>query len=140
MKQAGIRLKAPVKKAILEALSERDETAAICYDKEGRPEPDPKLRDYERVPLDEDIHAYFRREVQPYVPDAWINEHVRDERDGGVGKVGYEINFNRYFYTYAPPRPLEAIEAEIEAIEAEILQLLQSDHGSSTHAIWSKQR
>jgi type I restriction enzyme M protein len=125
MKQAGIRLKAPVKKAILEALSERDETAAICRDKQGNPEPDPQLRDYERVPLDEDIHDYFRREVLPYAPDAWINEQVRDERDGQVGKVGYEINFNRYFYTYTPPRPLEEIEAEIIQIEAEILTLLQ---------------
>jgi len=128
MKQAGIRLKAPVKKAILEALSERDETAAICRDKQGNPEPDPQLRDYERVPLDEDLHDYFRREVLPYAPDAWINEQVRDERDGQVGKVGYEINFNRYFYTYTPPRPLEEIEAEIIQIEAEILTLLQGGH------------
>lgn len=77
------------------------------------------------MPLKEDIHAYFDREVRPHVPDAWVNTAIRDHKDGEVGKVGYEINFNRYFYQYQPPRPLEAIEADIRAIEGEILDLIK---------------
>ena len=70
------------------------------------------------------MQAFFDREVIPHVPDAWINSSKRDERDGQVGLVGYEINFNRYFYRYTPPRPLEEIEADIRTIEDEILRLL----------------
>ena len=99
----GMKVPAAVKRAILSALSERDETADICTDEEGRPEPDPELRDTENVPLTEDVQAFFEREVKPHVPDAWINTAVRDHKDGEVGKVGYEINFNRYFYQYQPP-------------------------------------
>jgi type I restriction enzyme M protein len=58
------------------------------------------------------------------VPDAWIDTTRRDEKDGQVGLVGYEINFNRYVYRYTPPRPLEAIEADIRAIEADIVRML----------------
>ncbi len=75
--------------------------------------------------LSEDVHDYFGREVLPHVPDAWIDEGVRDHKDGGVGKVGYEINFNRHFYRYEPPRPLEEIDAEIKAVEEEILEMLR---------------
>ncbi|MGQ9689422.1 MAG: HsdM family class I SAM-dependent methyltransferase, partial [Desulfobaccales bacterium] len=124
-KTAKVKLTAPLRKAILAALSERDETAEICRDAEGHPEPDSELRDYEQVPLKEDIYTYFDREVRPHVPDAWINTAVRDHKDGEVGKVGYEINFNRYFYKYQPPRPLEEIEADIKDIEREILELIQ---------------
>ena len=113
-KRAEIKLSAPVRKAILNALAERDPTAAICRDKDGNPEPDPELRDTERVPLAEEVNAYFAREVKPHVPDAWIDESKRDARDGAVGIVGYEINFNRYFYRYSPPRPLANIEADIQ--------------------------
>ncbi|MGH9893643.1 MAG: SAM-dependent DNA methyltransferase, partial [bacterium] len=105
-------------------LSERDETAEICRDKDGNPEPDPELRDTENVPLREDIQAYFEREVKPHVPDAWINTAIHDHKDGEIGKVGYEFNFNRYFYKYQPPRPLDAIEADIKAVEKDILRML----------------
>ena len=115
-----MKLAAPVRKAILSALSERDETAAICRDKDGNPEPDPELRDTESVPLAESVEAFFEREVKPHVPDAWIDTAKRDPKDGQVGLVGYEINFNRYFYRYTPPRPLEEIEADIRAIETDI--------------------
>jgi len=121
----GVRLPAPLKKAILAALSERDETADICRDGDGNPEPDPELRDYENVPLKEDIREYFEREVRPHVPDAWINETVRDESDGQVGRVGYEIPFNRHFYTYMPPRPLEEIQTDIAALEKDIVTMLR---------------
>ena len=123
-KGAEIKLSAPIRKAILNALGERDATAAICRDKDGKPEPDPELRDTERVPLAEEVNAFFAREVKPHAPDAWIDETKRDAKDGAVGIVGYEINFNRYFYRYAPSRPLADIEADIQGIEADIVRML----------------
>ncbi|HPG40329.1 MAG TPA: class I SAM-dependent DNA methyltransferase [bacterium] len=115
---------APLKKAILNALAERDETADVCLDSHGNPEADLELRDTESVPLSESVYDYFDREVKPFVADAWINTAIVDHKDGEVGKVGYEINFNRYFYRYTPPRPLEEIEADIKKIEKEILDML----------------
>jgi len=106
-------------KAILMALSERDETADICTDAKGNPEPDPELRDYENVPLKEDVDEYMKREVLPHVPDAWVDESKT--------KIGYEINFNRYFYKYTPPRPLEEIEADLRKIEKEIFEMLNAE-------------
>ena len=99
--------------------------ADICLDSKGRPEPDPGLRDYENVPLSENIEEYFKREVKPHVPDAWIDTSKIDHKDGEVGFVGYEINFNRYFYTYEPPRPLEEIEKDLKELEAEILKMVK---------------
>ena len=113
----GVRLSAPELKAVLGALGERDETAEICRDSDGNPEPDPELRDTESVPLKESIAEYFKREVLPHVPDAWIDESKT--------KVGYEIPLNRHFYRYEPPRPLEVIEADIKTLEGEILALLK---------------
>ncbi len=128
--KAKVKLAAPVRKAILSALSERDEKAEICRDAQGHPEPDSELRDTENVPLSEDVHAFFEREVKPHVPDAWIDESKRDPKDGKVGMVGYEINFNRYFYKYTPPRPLEDIEQEIREIEKDIVRMLADVTGS----------
>ncbi|MBI2516993.1 MAG: SAM-dependent DNA methyltransferase [Opitutae bacterium] len=116
-KKTGARLDAAELKAVLAALGERDETAEICRDKDGDPEPDPELRDTESVPLKEDIHAYFKREVLPHVPDAWIDESKT--------KIGYEIPLNRHFYRYEPPRPLDVIEQDIKRLETEILDLLK---------------
>jgi type I restriction enzyme M protein len=124
LKKGGIMMPATAGKAILSALSERDETAEICRDEEGRPEPDPELRDTESVPLSETVEAFFEREVKPHVPDAWIDVNRCDPKDGKIGVVGYEINFNRYFYRYTPPRPLEKIEADIREIEKDILGML----------------
>ncbi len=90
----------------------------------GKPEPDTDFRDHELVPLKEDWQDYVAREVTPFVPDAWVDESYRDERDREVGRVGYEINFNRYFYKYVPPRPLAEIDGELKALEAEIAGLL----------------
>ena len=125
LKAGGIKIGAPIRKVILSALSERDEGADICTDKNGNPEPDTDLRDHELVPLKEDWREYVVREVKPFVPDAWVDENHRDVRDGEVGRVGYEINFNRYFYRYVPPRPLEEIDAELKTLEAEIAELLR---------------
>ena len=123
----GVRNKigAPVKKAILGALSERDEKADICLDEDGRPEPDADLRDYELVPLKEDWRDYMEREVTPFAPDAWVDESYCDDQDGGIGRVGYGVNFNRYFYRYVAPRPLSKINAELEHLESEIARLLK---------------
>jgi len=124
-KNAKIELTASLKKALINALGERDETAEIVRNKDGEPEPDSELRDYENIPLGQDIYQYFEREVKPYVPDAWISEKVRDHKDGKIGKIGYEINFNKYFYKYEPPRNLEEITADIMALKGEIEELLE---------------
>ncbi len=129
IKTTGVKIGAPIKKAILSALSERDEEAEVCTDTKGNPEPDTELRDHELVPLAEDWREYMAREVTPFVPDAWVDESYRDARDGAVGRVGYEINFNRYFYKYVPPRPLAEIDAEMKALEAEIAGLLKEVAG-----------
>lgn len=88
---------------------------------------DANLRDTENVPLKEGIVAFFLREVRPYVGDAWINPDakLRDEMDGGIGKVGYEINFNREFFKYQPPRSLKEIDAELAEVEGRILGMLR---------------
>ena len=131
LKKAEVKLPAPARRAILNALSERDETAAVCRGRNGEPEPDPELRDTERVLLTESVQDFFDREVQPHVPDAWIDESKRDLKDGQVGIVGYEINFNRHFYRYTPPRPLEDIERDIQAIEVGIMRLLGDVTGAA---------
>ena len=128
-RDAELKLAAPIRKAILSALSERNAEAEMCRDRDGRPEPDPELRDTENVPLSEDVESFFEREVKPHVPDAWIDTTRRDPQDGEVGLVGYEINFNRYFYEYRPPRPLEEIEADIQQVEKEIVAMLQEMSG-----------
>lgn len=125
LKAKSIKVGAPVMKAIVEALSTRDEAAEICRDKDGNPEPDTQLRDHELVPLKEDWRDNFAREVKPFAPDAWVDESYIDDTDKKVGRVGYEINFNRYFYTYTPPRPLEEIDAELKTLEADIAALLK---------------
>lgn len=122
LEKGKVEIKAPVRKAILKALSERDPKAPPVMADAKTPEPDSELRDFENVPLSESIEAYFDREVRPHVPDAWINKDVTDQKDGKVGKVGYEIPFTRHFYKYVPPRPLEVIEAEIEELEKKIAE------------------
>lgn len=95
---------------------------------------DGDLRDNENVQLDPSIatsdliETYFLKEVAPHVSDAWINADKRDEKDGEIGIVGYEIPFNRHFYIYQPPRDLEEIDEDLDAVSAEILQLLQEVH------------
>lgn len=115
-KKVGVVVPTTLFRAIQMALSERDETADVCMDSKGNPEPDPELRDYENIPLKEDIGEYMAREVLPHVPDAWVDESKT--------KIGYEVNFSRYFYKYMPPRPLEEIEADLKKIEKEIADML----------------
>ena len=94
------------------------ETEGIVRDKKGNPKPDPKLRDYARVPLTENIEDYYQREVEPHVPECWI--------DRKKDKVGYEINFNRYFYQYTPLRSLIEITDELLALERKSEGLLNA--------------
>ena len=119
------KLKATELKLLQKHLGEHDEEAAYCRNKRGEIELNPDLRDHENVPLNEEINAYFQREVIPHVPDAWINTSKRDAQDGEVGIVGYEIPFNRHFYKYAPPRSLEEIDADLDKVSAEIMELLR---------------
>lgn len=94
-----------------------------------RYEADNDLKDFENVPLGTDILDYFEREVLPHAPDAWISPEFTDEKDKAVGKVGYEINFNRHFYTYQPPRPVAAIDQDIRQVEKRILNMLKEVMG-----------
>ena len=89
----------------------------VVKDKKGNPKPDTSLRDYEKIPLKDDIDVYFEREVLPHVPDAWM-DRTKD-------KVGYEINFTKYFYKYKPLRSLDEIKADILALEQETEGLLK---------------
>ncbi|WP_333733129.1 type I restriction-modification system subunit M [Streptomyces sp. IBSBF 3010] len=107
---------APFAKALRDAVGVRDPEGEVQLLKGGATEPDAELRDYENVPLGENVEEYLKREVHPHVPDAWI-DHAKT-------KVGYEIPFTRHFYVYEPPRPLEEIDAELKALEAEIQALL----------------
>ena len=97
-------------------------------------QPDGDLRDNENIPLDpsvsnsELIETYFNREVAPHVPDAWINADKCDAQDEQIGVVGYEIPFNRHFYVYQPPRALEAIDADLDAVSGRIMKLLAEVH------------
>jgi len=126
LKQAGLKLKTPVLKAILGGIGERDESAEICRDSSGKPEPDTDLNDTENVPLKESIETYFAREVKPHVADAWIDPAYCDAKDGQVGRVGYEIPFNRHFYVFQPPRPLSAIDADLKACTDRILNMIEN--------------
>lgn len=127
--RASLNVPGPVRKEILSALAERDEIADICTDAKGKPEPDSDLRDYENIPLKEDVAAYFEREVRPHVPDAWI---AGVELHTGKGivvdeskvRVGYEIPVTRHFYKYRQLRSLAEIEGEIMSLERDIQGML----------------
>ena len=125
LNELSFKLSAPMKKVIFSALSEKDDEANICKDAQGNIEADSDLRDHELVPLKEDWKSYVKREVEPFVPDAWVDETYKDGSDNKVGRVGYEINFNRYFYKYVPPRPVTEIDQELKSLEAEIANLLK---------------
>ena len=117
------RWKAPEQRLFRSVFTQKDPDAEpVARDQLAEEyEPDPKLRDFENVPLKDDIDAYFEREVRPHVRDAWM--------DRSKDKVGYEINFNRHFYKYTPPRPLEMIDAELKQAEDEIARLLREVTG-----------
>jgi len=153
IKATGIQLDAKEKKQITVAVSWKNPKAEKVikkvhkktnsdpvyglFDVEGKVmeyKPDSDLRDYENVALDpsksvNDLNeAYFAREVLPHVPEAWIDAKKKDAKDGEIGIVGYEIPFNRHFYVYQPPRDLAKIDADLNKVSAEILELLQEVH------------
>lgn len=123
-KQAGLgKIGKPLFSALEAAFGVRDpEMPAVEVD--GVPVPDKELEDFENVPLGQSVDEYLAAEVLPHVPDAWIDASYTDDKDGLRGKVGYEINFNRYFYKYVPPRDLHEIDAELKSVEKEIAALL----------------
>lgn len=123
----NVKLSAAQLKLIVKHLSEHDDEAEVCKVK-GKVEANPDLRDNENVPLTESVDDYFAREVLPHVPNAWIDTKKTDEQDGEVGIVGYEILFNRHFYEYVPPRSLTEIDADLDKVSSEIMQLLNEVH------------
>jgi type I restriction enzyme M protein len=106
-----------IAKLVIAAATARDADAPVVVDKKGKMLPDSELRDYEQVPFGEDIDEYFEREVKPYLPDAWV-DHAKT-------RFGYEIPLTRFFHRFEEPRPLEEIDADIKALEGEILELLR---------------
>ena len=127
LETANVKLSAAQLKLIVKHLSEHDDEAEICKTK-GKVEANPDLRDNENVPLTESVDDYFAREVLPHVPNAWIDTKKTDEQDGEVGIVGYEIPFNRHFYEYVPPRSLTEIDADLDKVSSDIMQLLHEVH------------
>lgn len=118
LKKAGVTSSTSLIKAIMEALSEKDQNAMICVDSKGNKKADPDLRDSETISLKQDLRDYMSQEVHPYLPDAWVDESKT--------KIGFEINFNKYFYKYKKPRSLTEIEVEMKEIEEEITGLLRA--------------
>ena len=125
LEEAGLDPKKSVRGNIFRALGEKDPEAEIVTDKKGNPKRDTDLSDSEYVPLGKDVEEYFEEEVKPYQPHAWINKDITDSQDGGLGKIGYEINFNRYFYEYEPPRDLGEIEEDIKEVGNQIIEMIQ---------------
>jgi type I restriction enzyme M protein len=152
LKALDVKLDAKERKQLLDAVSWKNPDAKRVVKKVHKQKPDllygmfevngrtvefqtdSDLRDYENIPLDpsrtvtETVEDYFRKEVAPHVPDAWIDAGKRDEKDGELGIVGYEIPFNRHFYVYTPPRSLEEIDRDLDAVSAEIMDLLREVH------------
>lgn len=151
-KDANVKLESKEKKQFIDAITWKNADAEPVINKvvKGSENPlygqfsykgkvvefvqDGDLRDAENIALDPSqsttdlIESYFKREVQPHVPDAWINADKRDAQDAEIGIVGYEIPFNRHFYVYQPPRDLTEIDADLDAVSREIMALLQEVH------------
>ncbi|ATU44958.1 restriction endonuclease subunit M [Acinetobacter junii] len=152
LKDISIKLEAKEKKQFLDAVTWKNPEAEPVISKVIKAKENPlygqfnykgkvvefvqdgDLRDAENIALDPSqsttdlIESYFKREVQPHVPDAWINADKRDAQDAEIGIVGYEIPFNRHFYVYQPPRDLREIDADLDAVSREIMALLQEVH------------
>lgn len=121
----GIEITKALRKAILWGLGEHDEEAVPA--KEGsKLLLDPELETGERVPLNDDVVSHFEREIKPHVPDAVLNKSFKDKKDGDVGRVGFEINFNRFFFRYTQPRPLRDIEEDLRGLEGEIVAMVEA--------------
>jgi type I restriction enzyme M protein len=152
LKVTGVKLDVRERKQLLDAVSWKNPEAQrvikkihkekanplyglfVVYGKVVEFQADGDLRDIENIPLDpsrsvtETVEAYFKKEVAPHVPDAWIDAGKRDDKDGELGIVGYEIPFNRHFYVYTPPRALEEIDTDLDLVSGEIMDLLREVH------------
>ncbi len=117
------KLSKALKKSLIAHFGEKDENGEIVVI-DFEPQYDNDLSDYERVPLTESVQDYFAREVLPHAPDAQIDPKETDEQDGKLGKVGYEINFNRYFYQFEQPRHPSEVLAEIQTLSAKVSAML----------------
>ena len=115
--QAGMKFGRTLARRIREALAEQDDTAAIYRDAKGRPQPDPDLRDHDDIPLDENVTAWFEREVLPHASDAWIAS--------AEPRIGYSIPFARFFFEPEPVRPLAEIDREIRDLDHQAQALLE---------------
>jgi len=153
IKNSGVKLDAKEKKQLAAAVSWKNPDAAKVikkvhkkmkanpvyglFEADGKIveyKPDGDLRDNENIslnpsqPVNKINEAYFAKEVLPHVPDAWIDATKRDDKDGEIGIVGYEIPFNRHFYVYTPPRDLAEIDKELDLVSEEIMLLLKEVH------------
>ena len=116
LQERGLRLPHHHRRAPASATRPARSCSATKGKLKGKPQPDANLRDTENVPLSEDVDTYFKREVLPHAPDAWI-DHEKT-------KVGYEIPFNRHFYVFKPPRALAEIDAELKVVTDRILTMI----------------
>jgi type I restriction enzyme M protein len=123
----GVDVRNSVYNAIERALGEQNDDAKIVTDGNGNHEHDTDRRERERIPLNVDPIEYFTEEVDPYLENAWINKSKKyhDDQDGELGVVGYEINFDKYFYEYEEPRPISTIDSEIKSVARELLKQIE---------------
>jgi type I restriction enzyme M protein len=112
-------------KTVWQQIGERDKEAEICLDEGGESEADNELKNFEHIPWGQDIHEYFKKEVIPYAPDAWIDESVRDAKDGQIGIVGYEIPFSYYFYDLRQARLPDEVKKDILEISKKLPNLFE---------------
>ena len=121
---AGVNISASIKKSIVNSLSERDESADICTGPKGQPEPDPALRQFESVPLKMDLQDYLTREIQPFLSHFWIDESYIDKKDREVGKIGYSINFNKYFFEIDADKEFDHLNDEMARFRNDLEELV----------------
>ena len=119
-----IKLKTNILKIICTAFACKDEKADICKDTKGNLDYDIDKRDHEIIPFHENINEFFDREVLSFFPDAWINQKYKDHKDNNIGRIGYQVNFNRYFYKYKPLRKPDKIKEELIILESEIKKIM----------------
>lgn len=138
LKEENLKLSAPVVKEIMGALSDRDPRADICRDNKGQPEADPNLRELEIVPMKENWRDYMKREVNPHVKDYWVDVSYRDKKDGQVGRIGYAINFNKYFFEFDAKSQYESLTEEANALVHDIKNISSLVEGVLTKGISSR--
>lgn len=125
LKKQGVKLGAPVRKAFMETFTIEDPEGEVAKDAKGCVISNASAKQVENIPVGEDIDAYVAREVLPFVQDAFVDSAVVDAQDNGIGIVGYEVNFNKYFYKYVPPRDPDVIATELISLEEKTSQMMK---------------